>query len=271
MRWSRKSAVALAVILLPLVGGGGATAQTAARKNPFEGNADAARRGSLFFRARCAGCHGLDAKGVSGPDLTAVLSAGMTDERFFRTIRSGVAGTEMPRFTNEQNTETQIWEILTHLRTLSTGGAAETVKGNSDNGMKIFRATCAGCHTAGGQGGQIGPDLSRIGASRSVAALRTKLRSPGRQIVAGYQPVTLVMSDDRRVRGLRKNEDAFSIQIMDMTGRIQGYAKQGLRDVVVEDKSPMPIFGTDRLSDADLNDLLSYLTRLRGTDAPSAQ
>jgi hypothetical protein len=32
------------------------------------------RRGSLFYRAR-RGCHGLDAKGVSGPDLTAALAA----------------------------------------------------------------------------------------------------------------------------------------------------------------------------------------------------
>ena len=51
-----------------------------------------------------------------------------------------------------------------------------------------------------------------------------KIRSPGRGIAAGYRPVTLVMVDGRRVRGLKKNEDVFTIQMMDMTERIQGYS-----------------------------------------------
>jgi mono/diheme cytochrome c family protein len=37
-----------------------------------------------------------------------------------------------------------------------------------------------------------------------------------------------------------------------------------------EKKSAMPVFGTDRLSDADLDDLLAYLESLQGTaPAPS--
>lgn len=83
----------------------------------MEGNSEAIRRGSLLYRARCAGCHGLDARGVSGPDLTAVLAAGATDERLFRTVRNG-QGTDMPRFGTEQTADTQVWEILSHLRSV---------------------------------------------------------------------------------------------------------------------------------------------------------
>ena len=95
----------------------GLAAAQDARPNPVEGNPEALRRGSLLYRARCAGCHGLDARGVSGPDLTAVLAAGATDERLFRTVRNG-QGTDMPRIGTEQTADTQIWEILSHLRSV---------------------------------------------------------------------------------------------------------------------------------------------------------
>ena len=71
-------------------------AQVPADKNPLEGNAAAIRAGMGLFRGRCADCHGMDARGVRGPDITQVWASGRTDDGLFRTIRSGVPGTEMP-------------------------------------------------------------------------------------------------------------------------------------------------------------------------------
>ena len=82
-------------------------------------------------------------------------------------------------------------------------------------------------------------------------------------IVEGYQPVSLVTRGGQRIRGVKKNEDAFSIQIMDTRERLQGYAKADLRELIDEETSIMPDFGSDRLSDSDLNDLLDYLQTLR--------
>src|SRR5262249_24128561 len=68
-----------------------------AKNNPHLGNGEAIRSGMTMYRVRCADCHGLDAKGYRGPDLTALLAGGdMTDERLFNTIRKGVPGTDMP-------------------------------------------------------------------------------------------------------------------------------------------------------------------------------
>ena len=80
---------------------------------------------------------------------------------------------------------------------------------------------------------------------------------------SGYAPVTLVTRDGQRIRGAKKNEDAFSIQIMDTRGRIQGYLKADLRQVIDDKVSLMPDFAPAVLSDRDLNDLVSYLTTLR--------
>ena len=69
--------------------------------------------------------------------------------------------------------------------------------------------------------------------------------------------------DGQRIRGVKKNEDAFSVQIMDTHERIQGYVKSDLKEVIDDETSVMPDFGADRVSDRDLADLVAYLQGLR--------
>jgi putative heme-binding domain-containing protein len=196
-----------------------------------------------------------------------VLAAGATDDRVSRTIRSGVPGTGMPRFNVELSPDTQVWEILAHLRMLTAGGAAVVNRGDPAKGARTFQTHCASCHWVNGKGGRLGPELSNIGSARSASALAAKVRMPGSAVVPGFQPVVLVMSDGRRVRGIKKNEDAFSIQIMDMTERLLGFARRDLREVVEERRSPMPASDVTRIGDADLEDLVGYLMTLRRPDA----
>ena len=47
--------------------------------NPLAGNDAAIQSGMGLFRSRCADCHGMDARGVRGPDLTQVWASGRTD------------------------------------------------------------------------------------------------------------------------------------------------------------------------------------------------
>ena len=95
----------------------------------------------------------------------------------------------------------------------------------------------------------------------------SKVRGSSAFIRPGYEPVTLVTRGGERIRGVRKNEDEFSIQIMDMRERLQGYLKSNLAEFTLDKQSVMPAYGPDRLTDRDLDDLLRYLTGLRATDA----
>src|SRR5438552_16878423 len=52
--------------------------------------------GPALFRERCADCHGADAKGGRGADLTRLWMKDGADERAMKTIRTGVAGSIMP-------------------------------------------------------------------------------------------------------------------------------------------------------------------------------
>ena len=237
-------------------------AKNPAANNPHLGNPQSIRSGMALYRTRCADCHGLDAGGYRGPDLTAVLAGGATDERLFQTIRKGVPGTEMPSSTEPDD---DLLMIIAYLRKIGTV-APETSTGSVENGTRLFAAQCASCHRVAGRGGRVGPDLTRIGISRSRAALVREIRTPSEWIPPAFETVTVVTKDGQRVRGVKKNEDSFSIQIMDTRERIQGYLKSNLQDLTYEKTSLMPVFTTGRLSDSDLNDLVGYLSTLRGAD-----
>jgi putative heme-binding domain-containing protein len=236
-------------------------AQQPPAKNPHEGNEEAIRSGMGFFRRSCADCHGMDARGYRAPDLTEVVAGGATDDRLFETIRKGVPGTEMP---TSNALDDEIWKLIAYLRSLGTPAATAVVSGNAENGARVFKSSCSVCHVVNGVGGRLGPDLSRIGAARSRTALTREIRTPSEYIRPGYEPVTLVTRTGEKIRGVRKNEDSFSIQIMDTRERIQGYIKTNLREVVNEPRSLMTDYTPERLNDRDLNDLVTYLGSLRG-------
>jgi cytochrome c oxidase cbb3-type subunit 3 len=254
-------------------GGGGLPVPPIAANNPFEGNAAAIQSGRAIYGARCSACHGDDARGVNGPDLTSLwLSATPSDAAIYQEVQRGVPGTEMAGFgaAGAGLSEREIWETLAYVRSLSTVSFVAT-SGDGIYGERVFRSVCSSCHVVNGRGGQLGPDLSRIGASRSRAALSGKVRGTSTAVRAGYEAVTLVTRDGQHIRGVRKNEDGFSIQLMDTRERLQGYLKADLAEVVHEPRSLMPAFGPDRMSDRDLDDLLRYLSTLRGSAPRSAE
>ena len=264
----------LVVVALWLIAGGvalaqapGAGARARVTKNPLEGNREAIRNGGPMFRTRCAGCHGPDARGERGPDLTGLWASGVSDDRIFETVREGVPGTDMPAADPARVSDREIWQMLAYVRTVAASTPTSASAGNADNGGRIFQATCRTCHMVNGAGGQLGPDLSRIGSGRTRAALTKKIRAPSDSIRPGYEPVTLVLRDGQRIRAVRKNEDEFSIQIMDLRQRVQGYAKANLTEVARDQQSVMPAYGPSQLSGGDLDDLLSYLATLRGPDS----
>jgi putative heme-binding domain-containing protein len=233
-------------------------------KNPYLGNKESIRNGMTLYRWRCGECHALDATGYRGPDLTAVMASGVADEHLFDVIRSGVPGTEMPP---SGMWDDELLQIMAYLRSLNSVTApAEAVAGNVDHGKQLFASNCATCHQVNGHGGRLGPDLSRIGVARSRAALAREIRTPSEWIAPNYETVTLVTKDGQKIRAIKKNEDAFSIQVMDSRERLQGYVKANLQDVLHDTTSMMPVFPPQRLSDSDLNDVIGYLTTLRGTD-----
>jgi putative heme-binding domain-containing protein len=259
-----RTRVATGVVLVSIWAGLAALSAQAPVKNPFEGNADAIRAGMGLFRGRCGDCHGIDATGVRGPDITQVWASGRTDDGIFKTIKFGVPGTEMPA--NPRLADHEIWQIMAHLRTLAASTTPTVARGDAAGGEQIFKSMCQNCHRVNGAGGRLGPDLSRVGAARSREMMALRIRGGTEGFANGFEPVTLTPQGGAPIVGVKKNEDLFSVQIMDARERIQGFDKDKLASVQNGTRSAMPAFPHSRLSDAQLDDLLKYLQGLRGFD-----
>jgi cytochrome c oxidase cbb3-type subunit 3 len=251
-------------------------AQATPSTNPVAGDKAAIREGASLFRANCSPCHGLNATGGGrGPDLSANRWAhGSSDEDIFHTISQGVAGTEMPANGFE---DSEIWAIIAYLRSLAP--VAHTGSGDRRTGETLFFQTqgCSRCHMIKGRGGLLGPDLSRVGASRSTVYLTESIREPSKVLSDGmldpnnhwglplvYDTVTIVMATGRKITGVAKNEDTFSIQLLDTNQELQLFEKADVKEVIHERKSLMPIYSDATLNATQLQDLLAYLESLRG-------
>lgn len=242
-------------------------AQAPADTNPLAGNATAITQGRNIYRGRCGVCHGIDAKGYRGSDLTTGdWVHGGSDAQIFKTIAKGIPGTEMPGHGNMS--EEEVWMVIAYVRTLSAPGGAAPERGDAARGEQLFwgraGANCGQCHMVGGRGGRIGPNLTRIGAARSVAALEREIRKPAEVIPVGFETVTVVTRDGRRIRGARKNEDTFSVQLMTPSEDVLSFFKKDVQVTPEPDQSLMPAYAPDRLSDTDLADVVRYLRSLRG-------
>ena len=276
---ARTLVLALPVLLFAFLSPASAAQGTAAAaqekevKNPVAGDPAAIHQGKATFRVFCSMCHGLGATGgMRGPDLTRERwTHGSSDAAIFRTIREGVPGTEM--LENGLLLEEEVWSVVAYLRSLSAASAAP-VEGNHEAGERIFFGSgiCSQCHMVNGKGGRLGPDLSRIGAARHPQHLAESIRDPKKEVTVrsilmevtfGYQTVSVVTKGGRRITGVRRNEDSFSIQLMDQREEIHLLLKKDLREVIYERRSLMPEYTEQILSDKELQNLLAYLDRLR--------
>lgn len=231
-------------------------------KNPLARSAAAAAAGKKTFDSSCEECHGEGGRGARGPALaTGHFQHGGKDWQLFETISEGIPGTQMPSFS--WLTSKEIWQVITYVRSLSGTVAAEHVSGDPVAGAMIFRGTggCLMCHQVNGRGGIVGPDLSTIGQWNSTS-LREFILHPKPE--NGIPDVVDVKTKAGRwIRGVRRYEDTFSLDLMDVTGKFHLLQKKDLAEIHYESKSLMPDDYGRRLSPDELQNLIAYLSTLR--------
>ena len=214
-----------------------------------------------MFRSQCAACHGPGGQGgAAGPDLTTgSFKRSDTDEALFAIISKGIPGTTMPAFAGSGK---DVWQIAAYVRTLSVGRAAERTKGNPANGAKLFQtAGCVKCH----HGGLGGPDLSDVGARRSLAELHRSLVDPNAQVSQDYWRLNARTAKGEQITGIRTNEDTFSYQYRQGT-RLRSVLKQDLASHEIVRTSSMPSY-KEKLNATELDDIVAWLASQRGGNA----
>ena len=234
-------------------------AQRGVDANPYTSDEDVAA-GAELFASRCSSCHGADGRGDRGPDLTReVFRHGNSDRAIFMNILTGIPNTGMP---SVRLSDQEMWQIVAFVRSLrAPAEMAET--GDPDAGRALYaRHDCGRCHFVSGAGGRLGPELSTIGWTRSPVHLRASIVDPGADIEADYRQVRVVGAGGGPTVGVLLNEDAYSIQLLDMAGRLRSFMKSDVEEIERPLVSLMPSFA-GRLDDPELDDLVAYLSSLR--------
>ena len=123
--------------------------------------------GAILFQGMCASCHGPNAEGSIGPQLSnPVFLASVSDETLFQWIGYGRQGTQMrPFLKGEQGivglSKPQIVDIITYIRSLRSQRSIRGQQiglGFAPRGDVLYHRMCVGCHGPEG-GGATGPAI----------------------------------------------------------------------------------------------------------------
>jgi len=227
--------------------------------------------GKDIFEQHCSTCHGLDAGGVTGPNIQGIPFR-IGSDPVKSTIKDGVSGA-MPAFAGQLD-DTQIQQIVDYLLTLIRKDNSP-VTGDPAKGKNVYDASgCASCHIIAGEGNDSGPELTTVGSLRGPSYLRNAVLYPGSDLPQAhvfvetggrldYLFVHVVTKDGHSFDGTRVVEDSFHIVIKDVNGNFHSFRKSDLKEFEKESgKSVMPSF-KGKLSDEQLNDLVAYLASLK--------
>lgn len=142
----------------------------------------------------------------------------------------------------------------------------ETLRGgDSEAGRKIYAeradVACVRCHKINGEGGEVGPDLSKIGLQSREHILESILH-PNKKIARGFDSVVVKLKDGPSYAGVVKSENETTLEI---NSPEDGPMK--IEKAKIETRTPglsaMPAEIAAMLSKRDLRNLIEYLSSLK--------
>ena len=155
------------------------------------------------------------------------------------------------------------------------GGAAvfaPYLKGDPAKGAQIFfdpssATPCAKCHTAKDsagviRGGKVGPELTSVAGTRTPQYIIESVMDPSAVIVSGFEGATVITKDDEYITGMKKGEDATSVDMMIDTGEVIKIPKSNIVSLDPEKISTMPGNFKELLTMEQFHDLFAYLMTL---------
>jgi putative heme-binding domain-containing protein len=138
--------------------------------------------------------------------------------------------------------------------------------GDPDLGRTVFfgnKAGCTACHTVGGRGGKVGPELTKIGAIRSGRDLLESIVFPSATFVRGYEPYVVKTRDGSVLNGIVARETAEAIFLYDAERIERRVLRSAILDMRQGRVSIMPQGLDAVLSRDELASLVVFLQSLR--------
>ncbi len=138
--------------------------------------------------------------------------------------------------------------------------------GDADRGRKIYRDNaavyCVRCHKVKGEGGEVGPELTGIGAKHPRTYLLESIVAPNQAIAQGFESVVVAKVDGQVVAGVLKGEDETTLRLMTAEARLIEIPKSEIEERK-RGASAMPEELHKKLTRAELRDLVEFLADLK--------
>jgi putative heme-binding domain-containing protein len=133
-------------------------------------------------------------------------------------------------------------------------------------GKVVFKNQCAKCHTHGGEGAKIGPDLTGM-AVHPKSHLLVEILDPSRSVEANFRVYVVTTKDGRVIAGLLASESKTAVELVDSNAQRFTVLREDIDELQETSKSLMPEGFEKQLSADDLVNLLEFLTQ-RGRYLP---
>jgi len=138
--------------------------------------------------------------------------------------------------------------------------------GNPALGKAVFTKQCANCHTHGGEGAKIGPDLTGM-ATHPKAELLIHIIDPSRSVEGNFRVYTIATADGKVLSGLLTSESKTAIEVIDSQAKKHVLLRENIEELTASNKSLMPDGFEKQVSKDELVNLLEFLTQ-RGKFLP---
>jgi putative heme-binding domain-containing protein len=143
-------------------------------------------------------------------------------------------------------------------------GMVKSIQLGSDPGQGEFiyrRVGCVMCHSIGGAGGKLGPDLSSLGASAPLDYIVESVFDPAAKVKEGYHAFAYTMKDGSQLTGIPTRETATEQFIRPGPAPEMGLVKANIvkKELV---GSLMPQGLTDALNPTEKRELFAFLSQI---------
>jgi putative heme-binding domain-containing protein len=137
--------------------------------------------------------------------------------------------------------------------------------GDPARGEQVYRRAelgCVLCHSIGGVGGKVGPDMTSLGAAAPADYLVESVLLPNAKIKEGFHGITIETKDDLEYSGILVRETGQEVVLRNAQNQEVSVAKANIRKRANASQSLMPTGLLDTVSEGDRNDLVAFLSRL---------
>ena len=134
--------------------------------------------------------------------------------------------------------------------------------GDIRRGQLVFnnqKAACSACHAMGYKGGNIGPDLSRIGKIRNERDLLEAIVFPSVSFVRSYEPILVVTRAGKQFNGLIRQETPNEIVLATGAREEARIAREDIEEIRPSTVSIMPAGLDTQLTKQQIADLIAFL------------